>query len=86
MPQLKRRKLVEVRKLENKTFVIGRYEDVVCVCSTKNDAQELFIDLLMEDQHETFNLLIQEGVGKALALKASTTNYGYWIAEVPFLC
>lgn len=68
----------------NKAFIIGRYENVICVCSTKNDAQELLIDLFIEDQYENFNLLVQDGVSKTLALKAST-NYGYWIEEVPFL-
>ena len=71
--------------MENKVFIIGRYENVICVCSTKNDAQELLVDLFIEDQYESFNLLVQNGVSKALALKASA-SYGYWIEEVPFLC
>lgn len=71
--------------MENKAFTIGRYEDVICVCSTKNDAQELLIDLLIEEQYEIFNLLVQEGVSKTFALSTSVRNSGYWIVEVPLL-
>ena len=72
--------------MESKCFILGRYEDVICVFDTESDAQEMLIDLLFEDQYETFNLSVNFNHSPvATALIASKHLCCYWIEKVPYM-
>ena len=71
--------------MANKVYILGRYEDVVCVLSNRRDAEEMFLDLMFEDQFETFNLCVNyEHMSVEVAMARSTMAWGYWIEEAPF--
>lgn len=74
----------EVRRLEkNKAWVIGREEELVAVCSNRADAEELFMDLVMEEQYETFCwnwLYIKNSM--EISIEYSDNNHCYWIDDI----
>ena len=75
---------VEVRRLEkNKAWIIGQEDRLIAVCSNRADAEELFMDLLMEEQYETFcwSWLYHKN-SMEISLKYSKTNYCYWIDDI----
>ena len=65
---------VEVRRLEkNKAWVIGREEEL----------EELFMDLVMEEQYDTFcwNWLYLKN-SMEVSIEYSDDNHCYWIDDI----
>ena len=74
----------EVRRLEkNKAGVIGHEDGLIAVCSNRADAEELFMDLVMEAQFGAFCwnwLYFQDSL--ELCLRYSRNDGGYWFTDV----
>jgi hypothetical protein len=68
---------------KNKVWVIGREEEPIAVCSNEADAEELFMDLVMEEQYATFcwNWLYFK-YSMEISLKYSKSNHCYWIDDI----
>ena len=68
---------------KNKAWVIGQDEELVAVCSSRADAEELFMDLVMEEQYVTFCwnwLYIKNSM--EVSIEYNDNNHGYWIDDI----
>lgn len=68
---------------KNKAWVIGQEDELIAVCSNRADAEELFMDLVMEEQYKTFcwNWLYLKN-SMEISIEYSDNNHGYWIDDV----